>query len=200
VNRDLHRTSDLFWSAFRSLSEGKGLPSAFEGEGLERHRFTCLAGFTALDASLARCWHLNFAPEWGEIGTYLKALLSATDEVDVLVRCADGALKRGQWLATLRFLANTGDPLRFSPTFTDVAALLLALSPHRRAQADFVAFTSDLFRLQKLRNSCVHTGRDFTELEAREALRLLSRLERELESRLYPIWPDRSTASLRRVA
>jgi len=198
VTSALLRTSELFWSVFRTWSDGQEVPTNLQNEGVERHRLTCLAGFIALDASLARCWRLSFASEWGETGTYLKALLAQPTELDPFLAVTSPAFRRGQWMATLRFLANTGDPLRFSPTFADVATLLLVTSPSRLQDPEFVTFAQDLLRLQKLRNTCVHTGRAFTELEARESLRLLSRVGRELETRLYPgLAPHRPTVTRR---
>lgn len=200
MSEPLRRTSELYWSVFRSLQNGEEVPSALRGEGLERHRLTCLAGFTALDAALARCWRVNFAPDWAEVGTYLKVLLATPDALAPFFKATESSLRRGPWMATLRFIANTGDPLRFSPTFTDVAALLVILSPHRLDDREFQSFTAGLFRLQKLRNACVHTGREFTELEAREALRLLARTERELDTHLYPKLSQYGPTPIRGVA
>ena len=167
-------TAKAFWEAFDYFQHDPMADTLFP-VSVERLRFQCLIGFTALDATLTLFWQHQILPEWNEILTLSDILVNDDSVLNEYLQMTEHDLKKAQWVASLRFLANTGEPEKFSPTFTDIGIILLLCGGSRLKDPNYIELTNSLFRMQKYRNSCIHTGREFNELAGFEAIKLLEK-------------------------
>ena len=180
-HKSLATTVNTFWEAFFHFSKDSTVDALFE-TSIEQSRFRCLIGFTALDASLSFYWKQEVLRDWAETLTLLNITLEDRQALDSILACFQGHLGRAQMIASLRFVAQTGEPETFSPTFVDVAIVLFVRSHPQFRSVELIEFLKSLCRLQKIRNACFHTGRNFDEVGARWALQLLERFESEAQA------------------
>jgi hypothetical protein len=158
-------TASVFWKLFAASEK-----SSTEIPDVEHLRHRCLLGFTALDAALYTYWEASVLPDWKETLSLVSVALdspSSPEILDELAGLGGQQLKKSQLVSTLRFLSNTGDAGRFTPNFVDFAAYLLLRDPRNAPIA------RELAELQSCRNACVHTGRPWSELQARRSLKLI---------------------------
>ena len=168
----LSQTAEEYWQAFEVYHDNQAHCAHFKRES-ERLRFLSLLAFTSLDAQVNAFWLIRVLPEWQEVLSLIDNLLKDDSELAKLLELAGPELNRAQMIASLRFIAHSGEPSKFSPTFTDCGLVWLLMSEARAADAKYVRVAKVLFHLQRIRNSCFHTGREFNELKGKEALFLL---------------------------
>jgi len=171
-------TVSIFWEAFFHYLHDTNLSGLFYTP-TEKLRFQCLVGFTALDASMNFYWQGEIIPDWPETLCLIYATLEDEESISLLCKEAQPYLSKSQIVASLRFLSHTGEAEKFSPTFVDVGLLLLMRSPTKLDDPNFLELTRNLFKMQKTRNACFHTGRSFEELAGFESLKLLENFESE---------------------
>ncbi len=161
-------TASVFWKLFNEAP-----PAREDIPSLEHLRHRCLLGFTALDAALYTYWESTVIPEWKETLSLVSAALESPSSEEILhgfVENAGPYLKKSQLVATLRFLANTGDGSRFTPNFLDFAAYLLL---RKGEDPEMRRLVQGLCELQWSRNAAVHTGRPWSEIQAQRGLKLI---------------------------
>jgi hypothetical protein len=161
-------TASVFWRLYQGSAERPE-----EVPEIEHMRHRCLLGFTALDAALYTFWESAVLPEWNETMSLVSMALdspTSSETLDELSELAGPYLKKSQLVATLRFLANTGEASRFTPNFLDFASYLLLRHPDDEKTLKAVRL---LCELQGSRNSAVHTGRPWSEIQAHRSLKLI---------------------------
>ena len=172
----IEQTRNEFWQTYFYFQDSSRLPATL-GSSVEQLRFRALLGMTALDATLSTYWKHAVLPEWDSVMSLVESTLEDEESLALLANALPEVFSRGQWIATLRYIANTGEPQRFSPSFSDVAAILwMTARPDQQKDSGFCSYVEDLFRLQKLRNSCFHTAKDYNELRAIEAIQVIDRV------------------------
>jgi len=161
-------TASVFWRLFQESSHQQAdIPE------IEHLRHRCLLGFTALDAALYGFWESSVLPEWNETMSLVSMALDSPSSADTLQELSSrvgSSLKKSQLVATLRFLSNTGEASRFTPNFLDFGVYLLL-----RHQGDdkTIKLVQQLCEMQTSRNSAVHTGRPWSEIQAHRSLKLI---------------------------
>jgi hypothetical protein len=161
-------TAAVFWRLYQETSTRPE-----EVPEIEHMRHRCLLGFTALDAALFTFWESSVLPEWDETMSLVSMALdspTSSETLEELAVLAGPYLKKSQLVATLRFLANTGEASRFTPNFLDFASYLLLRQPESEETLKAVRL---LCELQSSRNSAVHTGRPWSEIQAHRSLKLI---------------------------
>lgn len=161
-------TASVFWRLYQESSHRPD-----EVPEIEHMRHRCLLGFTALDAALFTFWESSVLPEWNETMSLVSMALdspTSSETLEELSVLAGPYLKKSQLVATLRFLANTGEASRFTPNFLDFASYLLLRQPESEETLKAVRL---LCELQSSRNSAVHTGRPWSEIQAHRSLKLI---------------------------
>ncbi|MEO5667829.1 MAG: hypothetical protein ABIR96_07220, partial [Bdellovibrionota bacterium] len=168
-------TASVFWQLFKSSAIAKD-----EIPEIEHLRHRCLLGFTALDAALYTFWSSAVVPEWNEVMSLVSMTLesaSSSETLDRLTALVGPQLKKSQLVATLRFISNTGEASRFTPNFLDFAAYLLIRTEENSASIEIVR---SLCELQACRNSAIHTGRPWSEIQAHRSLKVIEETARAL--------------------
>jgi hypothetical protein len=175
------QTAHYFWNAFFSYTQSNTVSGEEHSEGL-RHR--CLLGFTAIDASLCFYWKQIVVPEWSEFQSLINEVINQPDLRNLVGETTSTHFNRAQWMASLRFIQNTGDPENFSPTFVDAAIALAINGPDTPSQE-----LELLWHLQKARNCAIHTGREWTKLQGYQAI---AKIEEFYKSALniHPIFSE----------
>lgn len=182
----LLETAHYFWKQFDAFEQTRQVAGEPRNESL-RHR--CALGFLGLDAALNLYWREIVMPEWGELLMYINSTLEEATGLAKMAEATAPEFNRAQWIASLRFIHNTGEPERFSPSVVDVALVLALKSSSRMTDPAFSDSVRLLLRLQKLRNHCMHTGKDWSETIGFEALRLLQDFSKRAEA-IHPILAD----------
>jgi len=180
----LLETSQTFWKAYEQALANRDAQASITNE-TERLRYLVILGLTGLDAGVAAYWHARILPEWSELLSLINIFLESEEDFRELSNFAGEKLSRSQLKASLRFMEHTGEPEKFSPTFTDCGILLLLVSYGNDNQELFHSAAEILFRLQKIRNAAVHVGRDFNTLHGNEALFLINQWM-AIAARLHP--------------
>jgi hypothetical protein len=160
-------TASAFWKLY---IDQKQKPS----KSLEDLRHTCILGFTAIDAAIYTYWSQSVISEWGEFMSLVQVSLEDPSEIS---QSTSAYLKKSQLIATMRFLSNTGDAERFTPNFLDFSIYLSLCFPHSPEKQKIAEL---LALLQPLRNQALHTGRDWSEIIAHQALKAIEECCAEL--------------------
>jgi hypothetical protein len=163
------KSARYFWELF-SLEQRR--PTH---DPLEHKRYLSLLGFTAIEGALAAWWESVVLPHWGETLSLVDAVVDSPEELQKLLARGGDLINKGQLLATLRFIKNTGEPERFSPNLVDVGCALLILSTKHNSESH-TGLAKEFLRLQRLRNLVFHVGRGLNELEAHEAVKSIKRV------------------------
>jgi hypothetical protein len=183
-------SAQLFYADYlEALDRPKARTS--EGEKLYLLRKTCAAGFMALDSALSLYWKEIVLPEWTGILGLCEDLISDDKAQEEILKSLGGALHKGQLMASLRFLENTGDPERFSPNLID-CGLVLVLLQDRGHKLPYIEMGQKLCRMQRLRNSVFHSGKNFSEIEAAASVKEINDFF-ALSQKLSPIFRDAFT-------
>jgi hypothetical protein len=157
-------------------------------ESLFQYRKTCISGFMSLDCALSVFWKEVVVPDWVNLMGICNELLSSDSELDSFVEKMGSSLTRGQMVASLRFLENTGEPERFSPSLVD-CGIVLCLLQDRSEKLPFLEAAQKLCRMQKFRNCVFHTGKNFSEIEAAASMKGLKDLF-HLLPKINPVFRD----------
>ncbi len=180
-------SAQLFYRDFmEDLDHGHKAEST--GEKLFYLRKTCINGFMAMDSAIALYWKDIVLPDWAGLMAYCEELLAKPDAMEKILRSLNGVLSRGQLIATLRFLENTGDPERFSPNLVD-AGVVFCLLQDKNGQLPYADLAQKLCKMQKLRNAAFHSGRNFSEIEAAASVKEIREFC-HISAKLNPIFRD----------
>ncbi len=185
--KSLMMSSQLFYRDFVEMID-QSRNSINDGESLFQHRKTCISGYMALDCAMSVFWKEVVVPDWVNLMGMCNEILGSDSDLEELVAKMGTALSRGQVVASLRFLENTGDPQRFSPSLVDLGIMMI-LMQDRAQQLPFIEIGHKLCRLQKFRNCVFHTGKNFSEIEAATSMKGLKDLFVELP-RISPVFRD----------
>jgi hypothetical protein len=176
-----------FLEEFYDYTEG---PSK-KGGGPEAHfylRKCCISGFMALDCALSVYWKEIVVPDWANLMGICNELLENDQELDHFCEKMAGSITRGQLVASLRFLENTGDPERFSPSLVD-CGIIFGILQDKSNRLPYLDVGQKFCRLQKFRNCVFHTGKNFSEIEAATSVKGLKDLFNQLPL-INPVFRD----------
>lgn len=125
----------------------------------DRSRLRAAAQVTALDMAAQWYWKHAVLPEWAEVQSLCRSILSNTAAIAALATTTQSTLQRSHWIATLKFLEHTGEPHKFSPTLLDAGCWMVACDPSNKVTVECGIVW---IRLGRLRNQALHTGRPWT--------------------------------------
>lgn len=157
---------------YEQLSEQSRLRFGSEGEKIYHLRKLCISGYMALDSALSLYFKEVVMPDWDGLMSMVDEILLEDSYTEQICKALGGTLTKGQLIASLRFLENTGDPERFSPSLVDLGVVMF-LMKDANSRLPHLEIAQMLCRMQKLRNCVFHTGKIFGELEAASSVKLL---------------------------
>jgi hypothetical protein len=141
-----------------------------------------------LDCALSVYWKEIVVPEWAGMMATCNELLANDEDLNQLLDKMSGSLTRGQMVASLRFLENTGDPDRFSPSLVD-CGIVFSILQDKSHKLPFTEAGEKLCRMQKYRNCVFHSGKNFSEIEAAASMKFLKEVF-ALLPKLNPVFRD----------
>ena len=124
-----------------------------------RLHFQCLAGCTALEATLGAFWQHEVLPEWAELLTYVHAILEDPETPARLANLTGSDLREDEWRERLRrFAESASSPTSLAPSFFEFAIAATLLQGSRWEDPLYAAWIRAIASVERLRHLNPHTA------------------------------------------